>query len=96
MICVTGASGTLSSEVIRQLESSKTPFRGAYFSNKRAEAACARGIEAPRKGGFAVVDVGNNGDISKLGGHTNSRSQARFGQSRELYCIRLVISDERK
>ena len=46
MICVTGASGTLSSEVIRQLESSKTPFRGAYFSNKQAETARERGIEA--------------------------------------------------
>ena len=46
MICVTGASGTLSSEVIRQLESAKVPFRGAYFSNKKAEAAGARGIEA--------------------------------------------------
>jgi uncharacterized protein YbjT (DUF2867 family) len=46
MICVTGASGTLSSEVIRQLESAKLPFRAAYFSNKRAEAARARGIEA--------------------------------------------------
>lgn len=46
MICVTGASGTLSSEVIRQLESAKVPFRGAYFSNKQAEAARARGLEA--------------------------------------------------
>ena len=46
MICVTGASGTVSSEVIRQLESSKAPFRGAYFSKKKAEAARARGIEA--------------------------------------------------
>ena len=46
MICVTGASGTLSSEVIRQLESAEAPFRGAYFSNKQAEAARARGIEA--------------------------------------------------
>lgn len=46
MLCVTGASGTLSSEVIRQLESAKAPFRGAYFSNKQAEAARARGIEA--------------------------------------------------
>ena len=45
MICVTGASGTVSSEVIRQLESSKVPFRGAYFSNKKAEAARATGIE---------------------------------------------------
>lgn len=46
MICVTGASGTLGSEVIRQLVSSKAPFRGAYFSNKKAEAARASGIEA--------------------------------------------------
>ena len=46
MICVTGASGTVSSEVIRQLESAGAPFRGAYFSNKKAEAARARGIEA--------------------------------------------------
>ena len=46
MICVTGASGTLSSEVIGQLESAKATFRGAYFSNKKAEAAGARGIEA--------------------------------------------------
>ena len=46
MICVTGASGTLSSEVIRQLELSKAPFRGAYFSKKQAEAARARGIES--------------------------------------------------
>jgi uncharacterized protein YbjT (DUF2867 family) len=46
MICVTGASGTLSSEVIRQLESAKLPLRAAYFSNKGAEAARSRGIEA--------------------------------------------------
>ena len=46
MICVTGANGTLSSEIIRQLESAKAPFRGAYFSNKKAEAARSREIEA--------------------------------------------------
>jgi uncharacterized protein YbjT (DUF2867 family) len=46
MICVTGGGGTLSSEVIRQLESAKASFRGAYFSKKRAEAARAKGIEA--------------------------------------------------
>ncbi|MGB5998845.1 MAG: SDR family oxidoreductase [Thermoanaerobaculia bacterium] len=46
MICVTGASGTLSTEVIRQLESAKAPFRGAYFSDKKAEAARESGIEA--------------------------------------------------
>ncbi len=46
MICVTGASGTLGSEVIRQLASAMAPFCAAYFSNKKAEAARARGIEA--------------------------------------------------
>jgi len=46
MICVTGASGTLSSEVIRQLEGQEMPFRGAYFSERAAETARARGIEA--------------------------------------------------
>ena len=46
MICVTGASGTLSSEVIRQLERQEIPFRGAFFSERAAESARARGIEA--------------------------------------------------
>jgi uncharacterized protein YbjT (DUF2867 family) len=46
MICVTGAGGTLSSEVIRQLEGQKIPFRGAYFSEKAAAMARARRIEA--------------------------------------------------
>jgi uncharacterized protein YbjT (DUF2867 family) len=46
MICVTGASGTLSSEVIKQLEREKAPFRAAYFSDKAAQTARAKGIEA--------------------------------------------------
>src|SRR5919106_2888540 len=46
MICVTGASGTLASEVIRQLESANAPFRAAYFSKDKAEAARASGIDA--------------------------------------------------
>jgi uncharacterized protein YbjT (DUF2867 family) len=46
MICVTGASGTLSSEVIRQLEGQAIPFRAAYFSERAAEIARARAIEA--------------------------------------------------
>ena len=46
MICVTGASGTLSSEVIRQLEARDVPFRAAYFSGRSAEIARARGIAA--------------------------------------------------
>jgi uncharacterized protein YbjT (DUF2867 family) len=46
MICVTGASGTLSSEVIRQLEGQQIPFRAAYFSEGAASAARARGVDA--------------------------------------------------
>ena len=46
MICVTGAGGTLSCEVIRQLEGQAIPFRAAYFSERAAEIARARGIEA--------------------------------------------------
>ncbi len=46
MICVTGASGTLGSEVARQLDSAEAPFRSAYFSDRKAEAARAKGIEA--------------------------------------------------
>lgn len=45
MICVTGANGTLSSEVIRQLDGQDIPFRGAYFSERAAEIARTRGIE---------------------------------------------------
>lgn len=44
MICVTGAGGTVGSEVVRQLESANTPFRAAYFSGTKAEPARARGI----------------------------------------------------
>jgi uncharacterized protein YbjT (DUF2867 family) len=46
MICVTGANGTLGSEIVRHLELQNAPFRAAYFSSKAAEAARARGIEA--------------------------------------------------
>ncbi|MGH2362891.1 MAG: SDR family oxidoreductase [bacterium] len=46
MICVSGAGGTVGSEVIKKLESAKSPFRAAYFSNEKAEAARARGIDA--------------------------------------------------
>ena len=46
MICVTGAGGTVGREVIKQLESGKAPFRAAYFSNEKAEAARAKGIDA--------------------------------------------------
>jgi hypothetical protein len=46
MICVTGAGGTVGREVVTQLESAKAPFRAAYFSNEKAEAARARGMDA--------------------------------------------------
>ena len=45
MICVTGAGGTVGSEVIKQLDSAKASFRAAYFSKEKAEAARARGID---------------------------------------------------
>ena len=46
MICVTRAGGTVSSDLIKQLESANAPFRAAHFSNEKAEAARARGIDA--------------------------------------------------
>lgn len=46
MICVTGAGGTLGSEVVGQLQAIKAPFRAAYFSSQRADAARARGVDA--------------------------------------------------
>ncbi len=45
MICVTGPGGTVGSELITQLESAKAPFRAAHFSNAKADAARARGID---------------------------------------------------
>ena len=46
MICVTGAGGTVGSELIEQLESSNVPFRAAYFSKEKAEAVRVRGSDA--------------------------------------------------
>ena len=46
MICVTGAGGTVGSELIKQLESAHAPFRATYFSVEKAEAVRARGIDA--------------------------------------------------
>ena len=46
MICVTAAGGTLSSEVVRQLERQAVPFRPAYFSARAAEIARALGVDA--------------------------------------------------
>ena len=46
MICVTGAGGTVGSEVVRQLRAANTAFRAAYFSKGKADAARAKGIDA--------------------------------------------------
>ncbi|HMG37128.1 MAG TPA: SDR family oxidoreductase [Blastocatellia bacterium] len=53
MICVTGASGTVGSEVIKQLGEAKAPFRAAYFSEQKAQAARSKGIDA------VTIDYGN-------------------------------------
>ncbi len=46
MICVTGAGGTLSREVIRQLARRNASLRAGYFSPKAADAARATGLQA--------------------------------------------------
>lgn len=46
MICVTGASGTVGREVVKQLQSSGAAFRAAVSSSSSAEAARARGLDA--------------------------------------------------
>lgn len=50
MICVTGAGGTVGSEVIAQLQAAGAAFRATYFSPGKAEAARSKGIDA------AVID----------------------------------------
>jgi aspartate-semialdehyde dehydrogenase len=37
MICVTGAGGTVGSELIKQLEFVHVPFRATYFSPEKVE-----------------------------------------------------------
>lgn len=46
MIVVTGAGGTVGSEVVRQLQAAGAKVRAAYHSDAKAEAARARGIDA--------------------------------------------------
>ncbi|MEL6500846.1 MAG: SDR family oxidoreductase [Cyanobacteria bacterium J06623_1] len=46
MICITGAGGTVGREVIKQLELAKVPYRAAYFSKEKVEAALAKGVDA--------------------------------------------------
>jgi uncharacterized protein YbjT (DUF2867 family) len=45
MICVTGASGTVGREVVKQLQAIGAPFRAAVSSASSAEAARARGLD---------------------------------------------------
>jgi uncharacterized protein YbjT (DUF2867 family) len=46
MICITGAGGTLGSELTRQLETEGARFRAAYFSKEKVDAARAKGMDA--------------------------------------------------
>ena len=46
MICVTGAGGTVGSELVRQLQSAGIAFRCTYFTKERAQAARERGIKS--------------------------------------------------
>jgi len=46
MICITGAGGTVGSEVVKTLEMTKASFRVAHHSVEKVESARDRGIEA--------------------------------------------------
>jgi uncharacterized protein YbjT (DUF2867 family) len=46
MICVTGAGGTVGSEVVRQLAEANADFRAAYHSKEKVDAAREKGIDA--------------------------------------------------
>jgi uncharacterized protein YbjT (DUF2867 family) len=46
MLCITGAGGTVGSEVLKQLESTNARFRVVHFSKGKADRARASGIEA--------------------------------------------------
>jgi uncharacterized protein YbjT (DUF2867 family) len=46
MICITGAGGTVGREVIQQIELARVPFRAAYFSKEKVDAALANGLDA--------------------------------------------------
>jgi uncharacterized protein YbjT (DUF2867 family) len=46
MICVTGASGTVGREVVKQLQALNAPFRAAVSSASSADALRARGVDA--------------------------------------------------
>ena len=46
MICITGAGGTVGSEVLNQIKSTGAQFRVAYFSAGKADRARSEGIDA--------------------------------------------------
>ena len=46
MICITGAGGTLGSEVLAQMRAVGAPVRAAFHSGDKADAARAQGIDA--------------------------------------------------
>jgi uncharacterized protein YbjT (DUF2867 family) len=46
MICITGAGGTVGSEVMEQLKAAKMPFRAAFHSKAKADAARKQGVPA--------------------------------------------------
>lgn len=46
MICITGAGGTIGSELVTALESAQLSFRAAYFTGMKAQSALDRGIDA--------------------------------------------------
>lgn len=57
MICVTGAGGTLGSEVLAQLLAAGVPLRAAFHSDDKAEAARARGVDV------AIIDYADPGSL---------------------------------
>jgi len=50
MLCITGAGGTIGSELVRQLEARKETFRAGYNSQAKAQSARSRGLDV------AVID----------------------------------------
>ena len=46
MICITGAGGTVGSEVLKQLRQTNLPFRAAFNSMGKADKARSSGIDA--------------------------------------------------
>jgi uncharacterized protein YbjT (DUF2867 family) len=57
MICITGAGGTLGSEVLAQLKAAGAPIRAAFHSDDKAESARAQGVDA------ALIDFEDPGSL---------------------------------